>query len=109
MRFGPLQKYSVICLLTLFAALPIFPLGAQTSTATLRGQVTDPSGSAVGTATVLLTTPNGDAITANTNRDGIYEIKGLAPGNYGVKVIAPGFTQFEKDGVEIDAGQTQKL
>src|ERR1700730_12590630 len=85
------------------------PLAAQTSTATLRGQVTDPSGSAVGTATVLLTTPNGDAITANTNRDGIYEIKGLAPGKYGVKVIAPGFTTFEQPSLELSPGQIQKL
>src|ERR1700738_1792780 len=109
MRFGPLQKYSVICLLTLFAALPIFPLGAQTSTATLRGQVTDPSGSFVATATVVLTTPNGDAITANTNREGIYEFKGLAPGKYGLKVIATGFTPFEKNTVDIVSGQVQKL
>src|SRR6202040_173127 len=109
MRFNPLQKSLVICVLAWFAALPFFPLAAQTNTAALRGQVTDPSGSAVGTATVLLTTPNGDAITANTNREGIYEIKGLSPGKYGVKVIAPGFTAFEQPSIEIAAGQTQKL
>src|SRR5271154_5432494 len=109
MGFKQLQKYAVIFVLALFVALPLFPLAAQTNTSTLRGQVTDPSGSAVPTATVLVTTPNGDAITANTNREGIYEVKGLAPGKYGVKVIATGFTQFEKDGVEITAGQTQKL
>jgi len=109
MGFKQLQKCAVIFVLALFVALPFFPLAAQTNTSTLRGQVTDPSGSAVPTATVLVTTPNGDAITANTNRDGIYEVKGLAPGKYGVKVIATGFTQFEKDGVEIAAGQTQKL
>jgi hypothetical protein len=90
-------------------AVPFLSLAAQTNTATLRGQVTDPSGSAVGTATVLLTTPNGDAITANANRDGIYEFKGLVPGKYGVKVIAPGFTAFENNAVQLTAGQTQKL
>src|SRR5271154_7096787 len=109
MGFRQLQKYAVIFVSALFVALPLFPLAAQTNTSTLRGQVTDPSGSAVPTATVQVTTPNGDAITANTNREGIYEVKGLAPGKYGVKVIATGFTQFEKDGVEITAGQTQKL
>jgi hypothetical protein len=107
MSFGPVQKYIVV-LLFLFAAIGS-PLGAQTDTATLRGQVTDPSGSFVATATVLLTTPNGNAITANTNREGIYEFKGLAPGKYGLKVIATGFTSFEKDAVDIVAGQTQKL
>ncbi|HMC62439.1 MAG TPA: carboxypeptidase-like regulatory domain-containing protein, partial [Candidatus Solibacter sp.] len=107
MSFGLVQKYIVV-LLFLFAAITS-PLGAQTDTATLRGQVTDPSGSFVVTATVLLTTPNGDAITANTNREGIYEFKGLAPGKYGVRVIATGFTSFEKDAVDIVAGQSQKL
>ena len=109
MGFKQHQKYAVIFILALFVALPLFPLAAQTNTSTLRGQVTDPSGSAVPTATVLVTTPNGYAITANTNREGVYEVKGLAPGKYGVKVIATGFTAFEKDGVEIAAGQTQKL
>ena len=70
MGFRQLQKYAVIFVLALFVALPLFPLAAQTNTSTLRGQVTDPSGSAVPTATVLVTTPNGDAITANTNREG---------------------------------------
>src|SRR5215813_10887100 len=80
------------------------PAQAAGGTATLRGQVTDPSGSFVTTATVVLTTPNGDAITAQTDKGGIYEIKGLAAGKYGLKVIAPGFTDFSKDGVDVSAG-----
>src|SRR5580704_19138415 len=103
------RRFAITLVLALLVPLPFFPVAAQTNTATLRGQITDPSGSAVGTATVLLTTPKGDAITANTNREGIYEFKGLAPGKYGVKVIATGFTAFEKDGVEIVPGQTQRL
>jgi Carboxypeptidase regulatory-like domain len=109
MNFGQVQKCILTILLLLFAGMEGLPLAAQTGTATLRGQITDPSGSFVVTATVLLTTPNGDAITANTNREGLYEFKGLAPGKYGVKVIATGFTSFEKDAVDIAAGQTQKL
>jgi hypothetical protein len=109
MSFGQFQKCILTLLVVLLAWATAIPLAAQTGTATLHGQVTDPSGSAVGTATVLLTTPGGDAITASTNRDGIYEIKGLAAGKYGVKVIATGFTSFEKDGLDVAAGQTQKL
>jgi hypothetical protein len=109
MSFRQAQKYIRIVLMISCAAMPCRPLAAQTNSATLRGQVTDPSGSAVGTATVLVTTPNGDAITANTNRDGMYELKGLVPGTYGVKVIATGFTSFEKDAVNLAAGQIQKL
>src|SRR5882724_10062302 len=108
MSFGPVQKFIVAILLYLLAGIGC-PLRAQTNTATLRGQVTDPSGSFVVTATVLLTTPNGDAITANTNREGIYEFKGLAPGKYGVKIIAQGFTEFANLAVEVAGGQVQKL
>jgi len=81
---------------------------ASTATGTLRGQVTDPSGAAVTSATVLVSTAAG-AATATTNRDGLFEVTGLAPGKYSVKVIAPGFTTFEKPDVEITAGQAQKL
>jgi hypothetical protein len=80
-----------------------------TGTGTLRGQVTDPSGAAVVSATVLVTTPSGAATTATTNRDGVFEVTGLAPGKYGVKVIAPGFTTYENPGIDIAAGPPQKL
>ncbi len=82
---------------------------AQTATGTLRGQVTDPSGAAVVSATVLVTTPSGAATTATTNRDGVFEVTGLAPGKYGVKVIAPGFTTYDNPGIDITAGPAQKL
>jgi len=81
----------------------------QQATGTLRGQVTDPSGAAVAEATVLVTTPSGAATTATTNREGNFEVKGLVPGKYGVKVIAPGFAAFEKAEIDITAGQVQKL
>src|ERR1700748_3012384 len=77
---------------------------ATTGNSTLRGQVTDPSGSYVTTATIVLTTPTGDAITAQTDKSGNYQINGLATGKYGLKVIATGFTDFAKDGIDVGAG-----
>jgi hypothetical protein len=109
MSFGAVPKTILAVATILLASLVTFPLFAQTNTGTLRGQVTDPSGSAVGTATVVVTTPSGGAITANTNRDGIYEVKGLAPGQYEVKIIATGFTAFDRNDVQITAEQIFKL
>ncbi len=57
----------------------------------------------------MVITPDGAAMTATTNQDGVFEVKGLAPGKYSVKVIAPGFAVFESGQVEIAAGQAQKL
>ncbi len=93
----------------LFAGMAGSAAQSQEATGELRGQVTDPSGAAVAEATVLVTTPSGAATTATTNREGLFEVKGLVPGKYGVKVIAPGFAPFEKAEIEIAAGQTEKL
>ncbi|HEX8811502.1 MAG TPA: carboxypeptidase-like regulatory domain-containing protein, partial [Terracidiphilus sp.] len=92
MSFGMMYRCIVLVGALLLAAAAGNRGQAQTATGTLRGQVTDPSGAAVTSATVLVTTPSGAATTAATNRDGIFEVTGLAPGKYGVKVIAPGFT-----------------
>lgn len=92
-----------------FAGMAWSAARAQDAAGSLRGQVTDPSGAVVPDATILVTTPSGAASTATTNREGFYEVKGLAPGKYGMKVIAPGFAPFEKTEIDIAAGQTQRL
>jgi len=109
MRFGWIYRCIVFVTALLLAVTCANVLIAQTTTGTLRGQVTDPSGAAVTSATVLVTAPSGAATTATTNRDGVFEVTGLAPGKYGVKVIAPGFTTYENPGIDIAAGQAQKL
>jgi hypothetical protein len=114
MTFGGAQRVVVTAFLLLVALALLFAsprMLAQTAsgTGTLRGQVTDPSGSSIANATVIVTTPTGNAITATTNREGIYEIKNLAQGKYGVKVISQGFAPFETSNVEVLAGQIQKL
>src|SRR5258706_66272 len=114
MTFGGAQRVVVTAFVLLVAFVLLFAwprMLAQTAsgTGTLRGQVTDPSGSSIANATVIVTTPTGNAITATTNREGIYEIKNLAQGKYGVKVISQGFAPFETSNVEVLAGQIQKL
>jgi hypothetical protein len=82
---------------------------AQTGTAILRGQVKDPSGSSVADATILVTTPSGETLTATPSHDGLYIVKGLAAGKYKVQAIAKGFAPYEKDDVAISDGQVQTL
>lgn len=82
---------------------------AQTATGVLRGQVTDPSTSFVSGATLLVITPEGQSLTTKTGRDGLFELKNLAPGKYTVKVIADGFANYENPNVVITSGQVQKL
>jgi hypothetical protein len=108
-RWSTTVLFMLLALIVPWRAIAQNANGSGGGTATLRGQVTDPSGSYVTTATIVLTTPSGDAITAPTDKNGNYEIKGLAPGKYGLKVIATGFTDFEKDGIDVTAAQVNKF
>jgi hypothetical protein len=104
-RTAPRFRSAVVfVLLALLVPWSAFGQNAAGGSSTLRGQVTDPSGSYVTTATIVLTTPSGDAITAQTDKNGNYEIKGLTTGKYSLKVIADGFTDFSKDGIDVGAG-----
>jgi hypothetical protein len=82
---------------------------AQAGSGGLRGQVADPSGAAVTAAAVVLTPANGGPINAQTNSQGAYEFKGLAPGKYTLNVIADGFATYENIDVEIAADQIQRV
>ena len=88
----------------------IIPARAQVpTTGSLRGQVIDPSGSTVSGAAVLLTAPNGNSVDTVTNNDGFYEVRGLAPGTYTVKVVAEGFGLFAASNIAVKVGQVQTL
>jgi hypothetical protein len=109
MNFRPVR----IVLLTLFFILFLFcrmgTLQAQTPTGSLSGVVTDPSGATIAKAAVRLITQSGASLDTTTNKDGVYEFKGLAPGTYTLKSVAKGFALFTKEGVQIVAGQAQQL
>ena len=71
--------------------------------------MTDPSAAAVVGASIIATAADGTSLAATTNRDGVFELKGVAPGKYTVEVIAPGFALYKNDAVQVAAGQIQQL
>jgi len=73
----------------------------QNSSGALRGQVTDPSGAAISGASVIMTPAAGSPIVIQSNGQGQYEFKTLAPGKYTLTVAATGFTLYENDNVVI--------
>jgi hypothetical protein len=109
MELVNLKVCSRAAFVLLLAISFVQPIAAQTSTTILRGQVTDPSGAVVADVSVVATDLDGQVLTATTGRDGIYEMKNLAPGAYKVQAIAKGFAIFEQLNVTVVAGQTQKL
>src|ERR1700722_9917244 len=89
---------------------------AQTSaitaaTATLHGQVTDPSGAVVPNATVavIVSGGTGQAHSATTTKTGGYEIGNLTPGKYTVTANAQGFAVFVQSDVDVAAGQNAQF
>jgi hypothetical protein len=95
------QASFVLTIVSLFLAAS-FAL-AQASSGSLRGQVTDPSGAAIANANVVMTPATGAPIPVQSNGQGMYEFKGLAPGTYTLNVVADGFNLFENDNVQITA------
>jgi hypothetical protein len=83
--------------------------GAQTAPGTVRGQVTDPSSAVIPGATVSVKPANGNAVSTQTDGQGAYELKGLAPGTYSLSATAPGFASSPAQDISVAAGQIQQL
>jgi hypothetical protein len=84
---------------------------AQTEKATLRGTITDQSAGVIPGADIVLTdlATNVDIRQLISDSNGLFEIAGLAPGSYRVKVDMAGFRSFVASDVKLDGGQTRRL
>jgi hypothetical protein len=83
---------------------------AQQVTASITGQVTDPSGAAIVGAKVTATdTQRGTQYTAQTNGDGRYTISDILVGTYNVKVENPGFQSATVSNLTLELNQIAKL
>jgi len=97
--------------LSLTVAALLLPLLVTTAfaqnTATVRGQVTDPSAAVVPGATVQLLGPSVSR-SAKTDGQGRYTVS-LPPGKYSVRADAKGFVTFTQPILEVTAGQANAL
>jgi hypothetical protein len=84
------------------------PLAAQTVSGSLRGTVTDESGSVMPGVTVELSGASqiGGALTATTDRNGQYRFQNLTPGVYALKATLSGFKSVIQDGIRVEVGRT---
>jgi len=90
-------------------ALSILPrlVLAQTAGPSLHGQVLDPSGAAIPALTVTVVGPHGTKLVAQTDEQGKYAFRNLAPGAYTLAIQLKGFNDFVKAGINIARGQPQ--
>lgn len=97
------RKLQGLAIALLLATIPTL---AQ-DTATLTGTVTDSSGAVVANAkvTAINIATNFETETV-TNTEGLYRMPFLRPGDYRVRIIAPGFKTFVRDNIELRIGST---
>jgi hypothetical protein len=93
-------------LLTLFCALASVAVFAQANS-DLTGIVTDQTGAVVAGATIVLTDPaTGSDRTTESGQTGLYDINGLNPATYNMKVTANGFQTYLQTGIVVNVSST---
>jgi hypothetical protein len=96
-------------LLPLFFVLACVGLYAQVGSE-VAGLVTDQTGAVIGGAKVVLTNPaTGTAFTTTSGDTGLYNISGLIPGDYNLKVTAKGFQAYAQTGIVVNVSGTFRV
>ena len=91
------------CLLLLLVSLAANSALAQLETATVSGQVVDPSGLSIPGAQVKLVDIDRDTtISTATNPSGLYTFPSVRPGRYRMEVTAPGFKVVNVTGLIVN-------
>jgi hypothetical protein len=103
-----MTKVYLVVLLSL-AMLPVYTF-AQSDRGTITGTVTDQTGAAVPSATVVL---KSDATGADyksvTTQAGDYTVPSLPAGVYHLTVAVPGFKTYHQDGITAEVAQTARV
>ncbi len=96
-----LFRFSVLCVLSLFF---VSSLLAQKPTASLRGQVIDPTGAIIPGASIVLS-GNGKTLNTTSGDTGSFHFNGLSAGHYSVSTTIEGFTPYSLPDLSISAGK----
>jgi hypothetical protein len=98
-----------LALLPLFLMLACVGVFAQANS-NITGIVTDQTGAVISDATITLIDPDtGAEKTTITSATGLYEIAGLNPSDYTMKVTARGFQTFEQKGIVVNVSATVRV
>jgi hypothetical protein len=103
-----IQRRNRIQILLGFLALTCVSAWAQANSE-LTGIVTDQTGAVVPDAKIVLTDPGtGSSKTTVSGSTGLYDISGLNPANYNLKVTAKGFESYAQTGIVVNVSSTAR-
>src|SRR5229473_2262908 len=89
-----------MCVLAFILLASAVSLRSQTTSGSIQGTVTDPSGAAVAGATVTgRNLDTGLTITTVTTDAGLYSLANLPPGRYSVTIEGPNLKKYSREGV----------
>jgi len=101
-------KYRFLLLPLIFVLASVAAL-AQAN-ADLTGIVTDQTGAVVPDAKIVITDPaTGNTKSTVTGATGLYNISGLNPANYNMKITAKGFQSFAQTGIVVNVSSTVRV
>ncbi len=99
--------YRFILLPVLFVVAGVAALAQANSE--LTGIVTDQTGAVVPDAKIVVTDPaTGSSKTTTSGATGLYDISGLNPANYNMKVTAKGFQGYAQNGIVVNVSSTAR-
>jgi hypothetical protein len=102
--------WSIVSQLFLVLTLGINMAYAQFDSGAVLGNIKDPSGATISTATVeLLDVAKGVKIVRQTDASGGYEFDSVQPGEYTISVTAPGFQGSKTDVFRVNVGARQRV
>ena len=107
MKFTGANKLQIILLvIVMLVSSCSIRTYAQGTSGSLTGEVSDPTGALVSTATVtLINLGTNYSQAVKTDGTGVYLLKPLEPGNYSLTITAPGFTKYVQTGIVINANE----
>jgi len=109
MREEHMNKH-LLCLVVLLLLGFTNTTFAQEVTARIDGQVTDPAGAVVTSATITLTnTKTGEMRTVQSDDSGSYTVTQLQPGTYDMSVRAAGFKEYLSKSLEINVNDRKTI
>jgi hypothetical protein len=94
------KQFAILSILQVLVTASL--ITAQTSSSSLQGTVTDPSGSAISGASVMLSSNESKLErTMVTETQGEYRFFALSPGTYALTVTAKGFSRYEQTDLQL--------